>query len=50
MQRVKAHTLRQLEEAKLVEELTKFRVSTYNLLAAAEFRREPDFSVIFDIS
>ena len=28
MQRVKAHTLRKLEEPKLVEELTKHRVST----------------------
>ena len=27
MQRVKAHTLRKLEEPKLVEELTKHRVS-----------------------
>ena len=28
MQRVKAHNLRKLEEPKLVEELTKHRVST----------------------
>ncbi len=31
MQRVKAHTLRKLEETKLVEELTKHRVSTLNI-------------------
>ena len=30
MQRVKAHILRKLEEPKLVEELTKHRVSTWN--------------------
>ena len=30
MQRVKAHILRKLEEPKLVEELTKHRVSTSN--------------------
>ena len=30
MQRVKAHSLRKLEEPKLVEELTKHRVSKMN--------------------
>ena len=31
MQRVKAHMLRKLEEPKLCEELTKYRVSTSKL-------------------
>lgn len=31
MQRVKAHELRQKDEKSLVDELTKFRVSTYCL-------------------